>query len=116
MRTTALFLTLLCACGSDPKPALIAKGEQAPRAVATDATYAYWLADGAPSAASAVVRRAPLGGGEATTLTSSFTDPRALVVSGGAVYWASGDGKVRSLPAAGGAPVDLATEPDGDRK
>jgi hypothetical protein len=114
MRIVVLGLcaALAAACGNSG-PAVLAKGEQGIAAVAADASGTYWLAASAPSASAAVVRRAGATADQSTTLASDFQDPRALVVSGGALYWASGDGKIRSIPTGGGAATVLATEPDG---
>jgi hypothetical protein len=102
----------LLACG-DAGPASIAQGEQGPLAVAADSGGVYWLAAGAPSASGPALRRSGLNGGAAVTLASDFNDPRALVASGGAVYWASGDGAIRKVASSGGAAVTVATDVPG---
>jgi hypothetical protein len=57
---------------------VIAEGEQDPRALAIDDTYVYWVAGPA-------VRRAPLEGGAAETLSQA--SPLQLAAADGAVYF-----------------------------
>lgn len=66
-----------------------------------------WADDGSPPS----VRKVPTGGGaaQAAALLDLADAPVAVAVDGGDVFFATKDGTIRQIPAAGGDPVTLAT-------
>jgi hypothetical protein len=80
------------------------------RGLATDGTYLYF-----GDTVTDTIQRMPLSGGSAATIASGQTDPNALTLDSGEVFWTTSD-SVRKAPASGGAPVNLASgqlEPGG---
>ncbi len=74
-------------------PLVFASSEQAPSAIAIDATTVYWANTGDGS-----IRSAPRGGGAPTTLASGESEPRGIAVDDSALYWTNyGDGRVRVI-------------------
>jgi sugar lactone lactonase YvrE len=55
----------------------------------------------------------PLGGGAATTLSSTAGSPQAVIADGQRVYWADEDGTIRSVPVGGGPEIVHASQQGG---
>jgi hypothetical protein len=79
---------------------------QAAYAIAVDTTSVYWSDQGA---ATASVKKVPIGGGALSLLASGQTSPGAIVVDSASVYWTTDDGNVVSVPIDGGTPTTLAS-------
>lgn len=69
----------------------------------TDRRYLYWTTqhDG--------IRRAPLAGGDVTTLVSGESNPWNIVVDADNIYWVTLAGDVRKAPIDGGSAIVLAS-------
>jgi len=102
-------------------PVVLVTGANSVFGMAADATHVYFttfetLAGGAGQS---TVRKVPIAGGDATVLASGDPQPLALAVDGANIYWANAstsytlgsgsgtDGKVLSVPKAGGVTITL---------
>jgi hypothetical protein len=94
---------------SAPSPSIVAGGTfNAPGNLATDTTHVYW------SETDGVIKRAPLGGGAATTLRSAVAGGYVVVgveVDSTHVYWLEstsvGQGRFFRVPLGGGAATQV---------
>src|SRR2546426_91150 len=99
---------LSCACGSSG-PALLARGEQGPVAIAADPSGVYWLSNSVPGAGNAAggLASARAGGGPRTLVAQlpgwdAAALYRSLLAGDGAtVYWVQSDGAINYLDPAG---------------
>jgi hypothetical protein len=87
-------------------PVILASNQLGPSGVAVDARNVYWVTtDGC-------LRKMPIGGGTAITLSSSSWDtPSAVAVDTKHVYWGDFNGNhVRKIPIDGGSATDLVAD------
>jgi len=87
---------------------VLAQGQLSPIVVAVDATSVYWLNYGPMGMASGAVMRVDKAGSAPTAFASGLMNPRALLLDGDEVYWATSDGSIQRAPKAGGPPTTLA--------
>lgn len=94
-------------CGHLCAPGRITAGSV--QRIALDGTSIYW-ADWGSNGSDGTIRKAPLSGGQVTTLVSGLVLPTDIVVDDASVYWTDGpdaNRRVMQAPLGGGIPVML---------
>jgi hypothetical protein len=92
---------------------VLAGGQRLVRGLALDASTAYWVDCGGPTANGGSIRAVPKTGGQVVTVVGPLRQPVVLAVDDHSVYWmAESEGDVWAAPKSGGAPAKLAMEPE----